>query len=70
MSSIEVMRQDLIEYVNSHPIEQIESLLEIWLDYEYKPNRWETQSQFEERRNIVIPLLIERKLTHYELEEA
>lgn len=42
-------------------VENIDGLIEWWLEYKFQPNDYETEEQFNKRKEMVLPILIEEK---------
>ena len=54
------------ERVKNFNDEQLDNLSEWWLDFAFKANIVESEGDFENRKSIVLPLIIEEKLNRYE----
>lgn len=59
---------DVQKELEESEIEHLEDLCEWWIDYNYCENAWETVTEYENRKSVVIPMIIGEKLKHYEQE--
>lgn len=62
------IKEEVIWELEKNSIESLETLSEWWLEYEYSDNLWENEKEYENRKNMVIPLIIDEKLKRHELE--
>jgi len=64
----EEIRQLIVKELEMKTLHGLEAMSERWLDHEYKNNLMESEKEYNERKEFVIPFLIDAKLKYYEEE--
>lgn len=62
------IKEDVINELQKKDIEDLESLSDWWLDHIPKESMWESAAEYEQRKAMVVPLIINEKLERMEIE--
>jgi hypothetical protein len=61
--------KELVEKeLQGNDIESLEKLAEWWMEYEYVGDPWESALEYERRKEMVMPMIMNEKLLRYEQE--
>lgn len=61
------IEEDVFRALAMKNIDSLEDLSEWWIEHKHKPI-WETKKQYEDRKAVVLPMIIDLKLRIYEEE--
>lgn len=64
----EAIRQLIVRELEMKTLHGLEEMSDRWLGHEYKNNLMESEKEYNERKEFVIPFLIGAKLKYYEEE--
>lgn len=64
----EAIRQLIVRELEMKTLHGLEEMSERWLYHEYKTNLMESEKEYNERKEFVIPFLVDAKLKYYEEE--
>lgn len=62
------IKENVISELQKKDIESLEELADWWMEYEYNGDPWESAAEYEKRKEMVVPLIINEKLKRYEQE--
>ena len=56
------------DVIPNYTDEKMERMIEEWINFDFKENNWETEEQYEKRKEIMLTTLINEKLKRVEAE--